>query len=131
MPIPLLSFPYRLKFISFVSAFKKHLQQTSGNIGHVFLILFYNQGLIDVSLPIVRTNLQLIYCKKITSKYEIYILCIFQMTKSNFSPLKSRLVYPFPASMSSGSDKVDTVADGFFRGACQVVSWCQIQWIRK
>lgn len=35
------------------------------------------------------------------------------MAKSNFSPFKSLFLYPFPASMSSGSDKVDTVADGF------------------
>lgn len=49
------------------------------------------------------------------------------MGKSNLSPFKSLFLYPFPASMSSGSDKVDTVADGFFNGSCQVVSWCQTQ----
>lgn len=53
------------------------------------------------------------------------------MAKSNLSPFKSLFLYPFPASMSSGSDKVDTVADGFFNGLCQVVSWCQTQWIKK
>lgn len=53
------------------------------------------------------------------------------MAKSNLSPFKSLFLYPFPASMSSGSDKVDTVADGFFNGSCQVVSWCQTQWIKK
>lgn len=36
------------------------------------------------------------------------------MAKSNFSPFKTLFLYPFPVSMSSGSDKVDTVADGFF-----------------
>lgn len=43
----------------------------------------------------------------------IYDFFFFKWQRVIFSPFKSLFLYPFPASMSSGSDKVDTVDDGF------------------
>lgn len=99
---------------SLSKAITTKLKKNRGCILNFISMMIYNLLYYDVSFSVTRTNFQLIYYKENTYVKCIYFL-IFQTAKINFPPFKSLFLHPFPASMSSGSDKVDTVADGFFK----------------